>query len=162
MAVMLPDNPNGMRMVRNPGMVGKEWNGIVGAGTREAVNAWIAIARLPTPPSPENTLRPKLAGLAAPILLASLHPDVYTFTKGGTFITGIAFFSGPIISRIVPWQELLGLRMQRSSPLRIKATISPPPHSGSRALNVPASIITDDVTPEASAIDVALAAAPDS
>ncbi|KXJ89315.1 hypothetical protein Micbo1qcDRAFT_212684 [Microdochium bolleyi] len=86
----------------------------------DTADTWerFANALSPTPPFPENTVRVRLAGILAPLLLVSLFTSSYMFTKGATFGVGFGFFGDPIISRGLAllnrkfpnWQKLLELR----------------------------------------------------
>lgn len=88
----------------------------------------------PTRPFPQHKSQLKLAGILAPILLASFMLTPYMVVKGATFFLGVGFFGDPIFIRayhwlnanIPNWMEYLDIRnnILRGVPTNAQLTIT--------------------------------------
>jgi Protein of unknown function (DUF3292) len=127
-----------------------------------------ANALSPTPPF-HATKRYQLAAIVAPLLLMSLFVKDTHVVKGTTFITGVAFFTDPLVQRgiqllnekIPDWPKYLELRnsLLKGVPTNAQLTITllrigeanraplpPPPRSDAPPPDKPADIDKDAIT----------------
>lgn len=86
----------------------------------DVTDTWerLSNALSPTPPFPRETYRIRLAGLLAPLLLASLLTTSHHFVKTTTFLSGIVFFSDPLQRRGLKWLNKRYPRWQKVLEMR--------------------------------------------
>lgn len=136
----------------------------------DIADAWerIANALSPTPPFP-HTVQYQLAAVFGPLLLLSLFVKPAHVVHGTTFVTGLIFFSDPLLQRgiailnekIPDWPKFLQLRntLLKGVPTNAQLTITllrigeanraplpPPPHSDVPPPDEPAAIDKHAIT----------------